>query len=408
MAGGGSASGTTAGYADAGGSAALFNGPQALSVDRNHTVYVADTGNNLIRMVLTGPLNTAWSRTVITLAGGNGGTTAGFADGVGTAALFNAPAGIAADSAGHVYVADTGNNNVRVINVVGPPTTTVFAGSSSGSSAGFSDGSGSCVMFNSPTGIAYDGVAKLYVADTGNNVIRMIVVATGEVSTVAGGGGGTGSDGTPLPGYVDGVGTNSRFNGPKGITANAFWIMVADTGNNVLRQVPLSGSGTYNVTLIAGGGSAGGTASGFNMNNLTNPPPPYSPQYFPQTGTSALLAAPSGCTLSSAQSNYCAISGGANTQQLPMLYCVDSGNNIVRYMNFCSSTIYATPLTGGGFAGTMWGNAAGFAEGERRGALYTTPMSISVFQNDTNPAIYIADTSNNVLRVLPWGCINAS
>ena len=326
LAGGGSAGGTSAGYVIAGGSAAKFNGPKAVAVDSSHNVYVADTGNHLIRMIADGPLNTAWARNVTTIAGGAGGTTAGFLDGTGTLAMFTAPAGIAVDSSGNIYVGDSGNNIVRVITAGG--VVAVFAGGGigtdgGGTMSGYMDGIGAYTLFSNPTGVAWDGVGNIFVADTGNNLIRMISVASSAVSTVAGGGG------------------------------------------------------------------ANGTMAGFNLNS-NNPPS--------QAGTSALLNAPASCTLS--------YSGGGFAST-PQVICSDTRNNIIRrvYTSYPVAQQFNSPFSGGGPKGSnSWANASGFAEGTFQNALYTAPAGVAVFPDDVSPNIIIADTGNNLIRILLWAC----
>ena len=103
-----------AGSLDATGSAARFNGPTALTVGSDGTIYVADTGNNTIRKITTGGV-------VTTLAGTAGQT--GSANGTGSAAQFNSPAGIAVDNNGNVYVGDSGNNAIRKVTPAGVVTT---------------------------------------------------------------------------------------------------------------------------------------------------------------------------------------------------------------------------------------------------------------------------------------------
>jgi hypothetical protein len=141
-----------AGGADGAASAARFSSPTALAVGVDGTVYVADTGNQTIRKIAT-------DGTVSTLAGSAG--LAGSADGTGSAARFNAPAGIAVDSSGNVYVGDSGNFTVREISPAGVVTT--LAGSPGMS--GQVDGVGSAARFEHPSGVVVDGSGDVFVAD---------------------------------------------------------------------------------------------------------------------------------------------------------------------------------------------------------------------------------------------------
>lgn len=118
----------------------------------------------------------------------------GSADGQGTAARFSSPSGITTDAAGNVYVADTGNHTIRKITPAGLVST--FAGAAK--QAGSADGPGASARFSSPRGLAIDTAGNLFVADSGNSTIRRITPA-GVVSTVVGRAGGVGNLAGPLP-----------------------------------------------------------------------------------------------------------------------------------------------------------------------------------------------------------------
>ena len=149
-----------AGSADGKGRAARFNFPFSVAVDEADNVYVADINNNAIRKVTpTG---------VVTTLAGKLTYTVGQADGTGAAAQFCNPAGLAVDSAGNVYVADTGNQTIRRITPDGKAMTLAgLAGQ-----AGNTDGTGSSARFQRPFGMALDRAGNLYVADLGNASIR--------------------------------------------------------------------------------------------------------------------------------------------------------------------------------------------------------------------------------------------
>jgi len=244
--------GASSGFTDGAVGAAGFSNPQGVGFDSAGNAYVADSGNNSIRKVDS-------SGNVTTLAG-QSGNTGGFADGSGTAALFNNPSGLVVDAGtGYVYVADTGNNSIRRIDASGNVTT--IAGSTT---AGAADGSGSGASFNAPTALALDGQGHLYVADTGNNTVRQLTLAGDAVVTVAGLAGVAGSRDTT-------TGFAGLFRAPRGIAVSGSVVYVADTGNNTLRQVKLaSAGGLGTVTTVAGtvgiaGNADGSTGTSFNQ-----------------------------------------------------------------------------------------------------------------------------------------------
>lgn len=203
-----------AGTADGSGASAHFNHPQGVAVDGGGTVYVADTGNNTIRKIVSGA--------VTTLAGSI--YQSGSLDGTGTNALFYQPRGVAADGSGNVYVADTLNHTVREINSAGVVVTVAGTPGVYGSA----DGAGSNALFREPSGIAIDSSGNLYVADTGNQTLRKIVPGTFAVSTIAGTAGFSGS--------ADGAGAGAMFSYPGGIAAaTSGFLWVADSANNTVR-----------------------------------------------------------------------------------------------------------------------------------------------------------------------------
>lgn len=145
---------------------ALFNFPRSVTVDNNDNVYVADLLNNAIRKITPAGM-------VTTLAGGMSYAT-GNADGIGEAAGFSHPAGLATDNAGNIYVADTGNNTVRRI----APDGAVITLAGLNSQFGFVDGTGSAARFWHPGNLALDRLGNLYVTDLSNAAIRKGFAAT--------------------------------------------------------------------------------------------------------------------------------------------------------------------------------------------------------------------------------------
>ena len=167
FAGGAGISGTT----DGTGTAARFNYPTGVTVDSSNNLYVADTTNNTIRKITSAGV-------VTTLAGLAG--ISGSSDGTGNAALFNTPGGLAVDSSGNLFVADTANSVIRKITSAGVVTT--YAGLSA--VAGLLDGTGNAAWLNQPKALVLDSSGNLFVADTGNAAIRKITAA-GVVTTAA-------------------------------------------------------------------------------------------------------------------------------------------------------------------------------------------------------------------------------
>ena len=218
------------------GAAASFRFPQGVATDGTN-VYVADTYNHAIRKIVIS------TGVVTTLAGTVG--TSGTANGTGVAATFNNPLGLAVSGA-DLYVADTGSHSIRKI-VIGSGAVTTFAGTAG--TNGFADGTGVAATFNGPSAIAADGTTNLYVADTGNHTIRKIVIDTAAVTTFAGTGNGTG-------GSTDSTGAAASFNLPRGLVVSGANLFVADTGNNIIRQIVHA---TGVVTTIAGTAGSIGT-----------------------------------------------------------------------------------------------------------------------------------------------------
>src|SRR5690349_9179616 len=196
-----------------------FSDPFGVAIAEDGTIYVADAGEgNRIRKISP-------DGSVTTLAGGS----EGFADGTGTSASFNTPSALALGPDGNLYVADTGNNRIRKITPAGQVSTVAGDGT-----AGYIDGPAAKAQFNGPIGLSVSGDGDIYVADTYNDVIRMITTE-GEVTTIAGGG---------TPGFADGEQKVALFDTPSGIIATDSSLIVADTGNRCLRKVSAEGSVT--------------------------------------------------------------------------------------------------------------------------------------------------------------------
>lgn len=220
--------------------AASFNWPKAVAVDSAGAVYVADYGNHKVRRIAGG---------TVTTVGGSG--VQGFADGPVASSKLSYPSGVAVAAPGKIYVADRANHRIRLI---AGGTVSTFAGQGS---AGHKDGPAASALFRTPTGVAVDGAGNVYVADSGNNRIR--VISAGKVTTLAGDGG---------AGLVNGGLASARFNAPEAITVDPSGVIfVADTKNHVVRRIA-----TGQVSTAAGAGQVGflnGPAASARFNQPT-------------------------------------------------------------------------------------------------------------------------------------------
>ena len=213
------------GCTDGIGVAARFGFTRGLTFDANSgNLFVADMGCNSIRKIVIS------TGEVTTVAGSGNGTMGGTGstDGIGSAARFHSPYDVTADASGNLYVADTGNFMVRKIKVNTGEVTTVagLAGTT-----GSVDGIGTAALFDAPEGIVFDATSgNVFVSDTSNFTIRKIIIASGEVSTVAGSPG--------IEGITNGAGTIARFSYPQGLTTDALGnLYVADRESYSIRKI---------------------------------------------------------------------------------------------------------------------------------------------------------------------------
>ena len=213
---------------------ALLNGPTGLTVDATRgLLYIADTGDDMILMVAKD------TGTITTIAGIGGAGYSGDG-GQATSASMSQPRGTAVDpTTGNLYIADTGNHVVRMI-TKSTGTITTIAGMGI---PGYSEDGGpaTSATLNGPTGLAYDAVTgNLFIADTGNNVIRMIAGSTGLITTIAG----TALTGASYNGNGDGgPAASASLNMPIGLAIDAVkgFLYIADSGNNAIRMVNNAG-----------------------------------------------------------------------------------------------------------------------------------------------------------------------
>jgi sugar lactone lactonase YvrE len=212
---------------DGTGSAARFNGPQGIAADSAGNLYVAEPASALVRKITP-------QGVVTTLAGARGAI--GYADAAGAAARFNDPSRLVADASGNLYVTDSGNSAIRRVGPGGATGTVAGDGT-----CGYADsGSGTLARFCRPRGIALDGNGNLWVADSGNHLLRRIA-PDGSVSTVAG---------TPgVCGSRDGRADQAQFCDPQDVGVDAWGnVYVVDTGNSTVRMINAKGD----VSTLAG------------------------------------------------------------------------------------------------------------------------------------------------------------
>jgi streptogramin lyase len=382
------------GHLDGTGSAAQFSNPTGLAVDSSGNLYVADYGNNTVRKVTPGgAAYTTYSGVVSTLAGSAG--NAGYANGTGGAAQFNNPAGLTFDSQGNLYVADTGNNTIRKITSSGMVTTA--AGSPTDRSNLSRNGQLILARFNAPNAVAVDSSNNLYVADTGNSEIRL-VTAAGVVSTLAGTAG--------LRGFTDGVGSGAHFNIPEGLALDSSGnVYVADTYNDAIREVTPSGQVATVAGLTSNIGNTDGTNSAAQFNQPMSTAVDGSGNvYVADSGNSTIrvIAAGGGVTTLAGSADYTGSTDGTGTaarlnveegvalDSAGNIYVADSGNNTIRMI-----TPAGVVSTLAGMAGT-----AGTSDGTGTAAQFIFPTGIAV---DNSGSVYVADAVNNTIRKITSG-----
>ena len=287
-----------AGFANDGGNAnmAELNGPTALAFDNIGNLYIADTGNQRIRLLDI--------KGYLHTIAGNG--RRGY-EGEGARAkntALNNPAGVAINSKGQIFIADTGNNRIRMIDFITGKLITV-AGDGEARDNGDLD-----VAFrtslNHPTAILFDKYDNLYIADTGNHKIRFVDRRSGRMVTLAG------SGRSGYEGDNSGRAADARFNDPTGLAIDRFGrIYVADTDNQRIRRITVDLQ-----NLRAGVESVAGTGKrGYNGDDIN--------------AWDADLAYP----------------GAMVINRYDMLYFLDTGNNLLRRVQGVSRVRAPTSYT---------------------------------------------------------------
>jgi trimeric autotransporter adhesin len=308
---------------------ATLNSPEDVAVDASGNMYITDSANYRIRKVNT-------SGTITTVAG-NG--TAGYSgdNGPASSASLNSTYGIAVDTSGNLYIADSFNNRIRMVTAGGIIST--VAGNGTASYSG-DNGSATSASLNNPFGVAVDASGNLYIADTYNNRVRMVSTA-GIITTMAG---------TGIGGYSgdNGPATNAELNYPYAVALdNSGNLYIDDVANYRIRKVSTDGT----ITTVVGTGVVGYSGNG-------------------GPATSATINSPFGIILDPA----------AN------LFIADSFNAVIRFVN--SSGIISTIAgdTVRGFSGD---------NGTATSAELDFPSGVAV---ESTGNLLIADTVNNRIR----------
>jgi uncharacterized protein (TIGR03437 family) len=319
----------TAGFSGDNGPAtsAQLDGPEGVAVDSAGTLYIVDSGNSRIRKVSNG--------VIATVAGGG----SSFGDnGPATSAQFTYPWEVAVDSVGNLYIADPDSNRIRKVS--NGVITTVAGNGNQGSSG--DNGPATSAQLNSPAGVAVDSAGNLYIGDTLNNRIRK--VSNGVITTVAG-------NGTPGFSGDNGPATSAQLNQLYGVAVDSAGnLYVADTLNNRIRKVS---SGV--ITTVAGNGT-----------------PSFSGDNGP--ATNAQLYLPAGVAVDSAGN----------------LYIADVLNNRIRKVS-------------GGMITTVGGGGSAFGDDvPATSAWLVNPRGVAV---NSAGNLYLADTMNGLIREVSNGVI---
>lgn len=441
----GSGTGT---FANGTGIGASFSSPSGITIDSSGNLYIGDQWNHSIRKITTP------GGVVSTIAGTN---TAGYVDGTGAAARFRQPYGLVLDSNRNIYVGDFANNRIRKITQAGVVTT--IAGSGMG---GFINGLGSAASFNGPYGIAMDNTGSLYVAEWNNHSIRKLTgtsasiilinslgiqvesrpfvggltkevfdfrlsmqesgmvnlapskpvnriryvqytpnemaairqivvydknganIAVGSVSTLAG-------NGLTTP-FANGPGTSASFNFPFGVAVNSTGnVYVTDQINHCIRMITPQGV----VSTFAGTGAAG-SVDGPRANATFDNPlgiciDSANNIYVSDYTNARIRRITSAGVVSTIVSSGISNSYGVAVDSAGNLYIADWFNHRIVKATLSGGTYTTSIFAGGGANGTTAGNSIGTGTA----ALFTYPCGIAV---DPAGNVYITDLQNHLIR----------
>ena len=383
-------------YTNGPGLGAAFRSPNGLTLDGGGNIFVADTGNNVIREI--SPVGTNWVASTIA-----GSLMFGSTDGTNTAALFNSPVGIARNAAGNLFVADTGNADIREMTPSGTNwIVRTFAGFPQ--KFGTVDGTGTNAHFYSPYSVAVDGGGNVFVVDFVENVIRKITPA-GVVKTVAG----TSVDDSK--GAQNGTGRAARFNMPSATAVDSAGnVYVADEYNFLIRQITPAGVVTTMAGSLTNPGSADGAGSDANFNYSSGIAVDSLGNVFVTDAATSIIRkiTPAGVvTTIAGLANALGFADGTNSvarfaqpvgiamDAAGNLYVSDSGNSTVRKLSLVGTNWVVTTIAGSAT------NLQGSADGTNAAAQFTTPVGAAV---DSQGNVYVCDSENSTIRkIAPVG-----
>ena len=357
------------GWVDGPLAAAHFNEPWALAGDPPSHVYVADL--HVIRDIDVA------AGTVTTLAGDH--RRAGSEDGTGAHASFNDPCGLAF-AKGQLYVADTENHTVRRVDVHTGEVTTIAGAAGA---PGAIDAAGTLARFREPEGIALGAHDDLYVADTDNDTLRVLSLASGAVRTLAGSANAVGNS--------DGVGANARFSKPKGVALDASGnLYVIDSGNLSVRKVHTA-SGAVTTLATFKSLPRGLAVVGDDLlvslaeNRIVRVAPDATVR------TVAGTASQGGFVDGPAEAAQFNAPAGLLLAASGTLYVADLGNSVVRALSLPDATTTT-------FAGAR---SSGHEDGAAPRARFSAPEGLVAEEG----AVYVADSGNDTIRkiALPSG-----
>ena len=408
-----------AGTTDGPVASARFREPEGIATDGAGNLYVADVDNNTIRQIALA------TGQVTTIAGTAG--VAGNADGVGAAASFNKPKGLAADGAGHVFIVDSLNSSVRQLTLADDSVTTraAFALPPTGVAAdgsdlivttgddrvvridptgvvstlagglnlsGFVDGAAADARFFRPAGLWVES-GRILVADDGNWAVRAIATADDSVSTWLG---------ALSAGSADGSGSAARFFAPQGVVVAGTTAYVADTDNHTIRTVDLQ---TGAVTTLAGAVGQAAYADGPGADARFNTPiglaldDAATQLYVADSGNRSIRAIDLGAGIVTTLPTNGAPGSGFARFNAPSglardgthLYVSDTGDHVIVAVDLATSVVTAV-------AGSP--RVAGANDGVGDKARFNAPQGLAA---DGRGALYVADTLNDAVRKIDLG-----